>query len=102
MYRRLPPALRLDQAIEHAPALARLAHLVDQSSAMYRCVEGLIPEGMRGQVKSGPVEGQDWCLMVSSNAAAAKLRQLLPTLRARLRQEGWDVLTVRVKILGQR
>ncbi len=102
MYRRLPPALSLDQAIEQAPALARLAHLVDQSSAMYRCVESLIPEGLRAQVKSGPVDGQDWCLMVSSNAAAAKLRQLLPSLGARLRQDGWDVVNVRVKILGQR
>lgn len=102
MYRRLPPALSMSQAIEGAPGLARLAHLVDQSSTMYRCVQGLIPPALRPHIKPGPVEAQDWCLMVNSNAAAAKLRQLVPLLRTRLQQDGWDILTVRVKILGSR
>lgn len=102
MYRRLPPALSLHQAIEGAPALARLSSLVDRSSAMYRCVQSLIPAALQPSIQPGPVEGQDWCLMVSSHAAAAKLRQLVPLLRRRLQQEGWDVLTLRVKIMGTR
>lgn len=88
--------------MEGAPALARLSNLVEQSSAMHRCVENLIPAALRSSIKPGPVEGQDWCLMVSSHAAAAKLRQLVPLLRKRLQQEGWDVLTLRVKIMGSR
>ena len=102
MYRRLPPALTLTQAIDEAPALARLAHLVDQSTAMYRCVQGLIPPALRPLIKPGPLEAQDWCLMVSHSSAAAKLRQLVPLLRSRLAQEGWNVTTVRIKILGSR
>lgn len=102
MYRRLPPALSLNQAIENAPALSRLASLVDQSTAMFRCVQGLIPPPLRPHIKPGPVDGQDWCLMVTHSAAAAKLRQLVPLLRTRLQREGFAVLTVRVKILGQR
>ncbi len=102
MYRRLPPALSLNQAIEGAPALARLASLVDQSSAMYRCVQDVIPPALRPVVTPGPLDGTDWCLMVSSSAAAAKLRQLAPLIRTRLQQQGWQVLTLRVKMVGGR
>lgn len=100
MYRRLPPALSLNQAIDEAPALSRLAQRVDQSNAMLRSVQGLIPPALRAHIRPGPLEEQDWCLMVTHSAAAAKLRQLVPLLRTRLQQEGWQVLTVRVKILG--
>ncbi len=102
MYRRLPPALTLNQAMDGAPALSRLAHLADQSTAMYGCVQGLIPPALRPLVRPGPLDAQDWCLMVSHSAAAAKLRQLVPLLRSRLQQEGWDVQTLRVKIMGGR
>jgi len=102
MYRRLPPALTLNQAMDEAPALARLSRLVEQSSAMYRCVQSLIPPPLRPHITPGPLDQQDWCLMVSHSAAAAKLRQLAPLLRSRLQQEGWAVSTVRVKIRGAR
>lgn len=102
MYRRLPPALTLNQAMDGAPALSRLAHQVEQSTSMYRCIQGLIPPTLQAQVRPGPLEQRDWCLMVSHSSAAAKLRQLVPLIRTRLQQEGWDVTTVRVKILGAR
>jgi hypothetical protein len=38
-------------------------------------------------------------LLVSSNAAAAKIRQLLPVLEARLLAGGWKVNSIRLKIL---
>jgi hypothetical protein len=102
MYRRLPPAQSLHQAIGNAPALAHLAGLAEQSLAMYRCVQNLIPAPLRPHIRPGPLQAQDWCLMVSHGAAAAKLRQLAPLLQTRLRQEGWDVQNVRVKILAHR
>ena len=102
MYRRLPPALSLHQAMEEAPSLARLAHQVAQSRALFEGVQGHIPPTLRSQVMPGPLDGGDWCLLVTSNAAAAKLRQLLPLMRQALRQQGWPVEQVRVKILGGR
>lgn len=102
MYRRLPPAQSLHQAIGNAPTLAHLAGLAEQSLAMYRCVQAQIPPAMRAHIKPGPVQEQDWCLMVSHGATAAKLRQLLPLLRTRLQQDGWNIETVRVKITGSR
>jgi ethanolamine ammonia-lyase small subunit len=44
------------------------------------------------------VDGATWCLLVSSNAAAAKLRQLLPTLQSHLRSKGWEVNSIRLKV----
>jgi hypothetical protein len=36
---------------------------------------------------------------VNGNAAAAKLRQLLPLLQAGLQRQGWRVTNIRLKIL---
>ncbi len=88
--------------MSEAPALARLTHLAEQSQQMYRCVQGLIPPTLHPHIKPGPLDQQDWCLMVTHSAAAAKLRQLAPLLRTRLQREGWAVATVRVKILSGR
>lgn len=94
--------MSLHQAIGEAPALSRLTHLVDQSAQMYRCVQGLIPPALQTHVRPGPLNEQDWCLMVTHSSAAAKLRQLVPLIRTRLQREGWAVTSVRVKILGGR
>lgn len=88
----------LQQAAEEAPALARLAALVRESSQRLETVRGLIPPLLRPAVRPGPVEGDSWCLLVNGNAAAAKLRQLLPSLLARLRAEGCQVETIRIKV----
>jgi hypothetical protein len=54
---------------------------------------------MREHVKAGPVDENGWCLLVQNNAAAAKLRQLLPALCAHLRTKGHPVNTIRVKVM---
>lgn len=97
MYRRLPPALPISQAIDGAPTLARLASQVQQSGAMLHDVRELLPAAIK--VHAGPCQDGLWSLLVSSSAAAAKLRQLLPTLLGRLKQRGWPVDRIQVKIL---
>ena len=59
----------------------------------------LLPGNLRSAVKAGPIDGDSWCLLVNGNAAAAKLRQLLPTLQAGLQRQGWRVSSIRLKIL---
>jgi hypothetical protein len=49
-------------------------------------------------VQAGPIEGRNWCLIVKNNAAAAKIRQLLPAFEARLRSEGLAVDSIRIKV----
>ncbi|WP_341907698.1 hypothetical protein [Polaromonas sp. YR568] len=98
-YRSLPPALTVRQAAEQSPSLARLTDLVRESSDRLQAVQSLIPETLRASVKAGPIDNDSWCLLVSGNAAAAKLRQILPLLQARLQREGWKVNSIRLKIL---
>lgn len=82
--------------------LAKLAALTRDSSERLRAVEGLIPMALRAAIQAGPIEGDSWCLLVKTNAAAAKLRQLLPALEAHLRTHGWNVNTIRLKVQTSR
>ena len=97
--RRLPQALSVHQAAGNAPSLARLTELVADSNARLQAIGPLIPEALRPAVKAGPIDGESWCLLVSSNAAAAKIRQLIPLIQARLLNGGWKVTAIRLKIL---
>ena len=91
------------QAAEDSPTLARLAELARESGERLKAVQSLIPEALRPAVKAGPIEGPAWCLLVGNNAAAAKLRQLLPALQSRLCDRGWQVTSIRLKVQsGQR
>lgn len=78
--------------------MSRLTELVRDSSLRLRAIENLIPESLRASVKAGPVTDAEWCLLVSSTAAAAKIRQLLPALLSHLRSQGWEVNSIRLKV----
>jgi hypothetical protein len=92
-------AVTFSQAVENSPSLARLAGLVQDSSDRLKAIESLIPQALRASVQAGPIDEGEWCLLVSSNAAAAKLRQLLPLIQSRLIGKGWKVTSIRLKIL---
>jgi hypothetical protein len=96
-----PPvrAVTVHQAVENSPALGRLAELVKDSSARLDAIKYLIPPALHSAVKAGPIDGQTWCLLVNGNSAAAKLRQLIPLLLSRLTTLGWEVTSIRLKIL---
>ena len=78
-------AVTLQQASAESPTLAMLTALTRDSSDRLKAIEPLIPPGLRGTLQAGPIDGTSWCLLVSSNSAAAKLRQILPALQAHLR-----------------
>jgi hypothetical protein len=92
-------AVPLHQAAQESPVLSRLAELGQESRARLRAIESMIPPGMRSGVQAGPIEGNSWCLIVNGNAAAAKLRQLLPAFAAHLRTQGYAVQAIRLKVL---
>lgn len=91
-------AVTLQQAADASPMLAQLAALTRESSERLKAVESLVPSALRPALQAGPIEGTTWCIMVKSNAAAAKLRQLLPAMQAHLRSKGWQVNVIRLKI----
>jgi hypothetical protein len=91
-------SVTLLQASQDSPSLAKLIELAGDSAARLTAIESLIPVSLRTAVKAGPIEGPVWCLILDNNAAAAKIRQLLPALEAHLRIKGWDVNTIRLKV----
>lgn len=97
MNRNLHP-VTVQQAAEGSPTLARLAELARESGERLRAIESLLPAGLRSAVKAGPIEGTGWCLLVEGNAAAAKLRQVLPALQAQLCGLGWEVTAIRIRV----
>jgi hypothetical protein len=97
MIRRHHP-VSLSQAAEESPTLARLAQLARESGERLKAIEQVIPAPLRARVRPGPIEGTTWCLLVDGSAAAAKLRQLLPLLQAKLNSSGWQVTAIRLKL----
>ena len=97
MNRRFHP-VPLHEAAEGSPPLARLAGLARESAERLKAVQQLIPLPLRSAVKPGPIDGTTWCLLVDSNAAAAKLRQLLPVLQEKLNSRGFEVTAIRLKV----
>lgn len=87
------------QAIDASPSLASLNNRVRDSSDQLKKVERLLPQMLRNYVKAGPIESETWCLLVSSNAAAAKVRQMVPALLAHLKSVGSEVTVIRIKVL---
>lgn len=102
MIRRHVPVTLL-QATQDSPVLARLSALSDDSVARLKAVQSLIPAALRSAVTAGPIEDSSWCLLLDNNAAAAKMRQLLPALVAHLRSKGWEITSIRLKVqIGRR
>jgi hypothetical protein len=92
-------AVTLMEAAQASPSLAHLAELTRASTQRLKLLHTLIPGPLRGAIQAGPIEGTEWCLLVNSNAAAAKLRQMLPALQAHLNSHGHAVEKIRLKIL---
>lgn len=91
-------AIPLQQAALESPSLASLMGRVRESSLRLQSVKSLIPAPLRARVQAGPLEDGCWCLLVPSNAVAAKLRQLLPAFQAHLIQQHLGVTTIRIKV----
>ena len=90
--------MSLQQAIHAAPTLSHLSELVAQSQKRLGVILPLLPPGMRKAVRSGPLDGTDWCLLVDNTATAAKLRQLLPAMKLALEHKGMAVGQLRIKV----
>ena len=89
------------QASQNNPGLAQLMSRQRESSTRLHAIEALIPEPLRPLVKSGPFEDGAWCLMLSNNTTAAKMRQLLPIFEEKLRACGLEVKSIRLKVSRQ-
>jgi hypothetical protein len=88
----------LNRVLEQAPGLHSLLDKIRQSQACLLAVGNVIPQNLKSQIQAGPLNDQEWCLLVKSPAASTKLRQLTPRLLLVLQQDGWDINHIRIKI----
>lgn len=99
-----PPAgpsahLSIATALDRNDALTGLLQRVQGSRARLEAVAGLLPPALRADIRAGPLDDTRWVLLVPNAAAAAKLRQLLPTLDGALASAGFNGPAVRIKVL---
>jgi len=95
-----PPATRpIDDVLRASPALSRLVGRLRESEALFACIVPVLPAALVASVRPGPVDEAGWSILGANAAVAAKLRQLVPRLEQRLRDQGHPVAAVRVKVL---
>ena len=90
------------QASEKNPGLAKLMSQQKESLTRLKAIEPLIPPSLRAAVKCGPFDEGVWCMMLSNNTTAAKLRQLLPMFEEKLRAMDLEVTAIRLKVSRQK
>lgn len=93
------PGVPLSDALDRSEPLAGLLQRVQQSRERLAAVAGLLPPALRHEVRAGPLDDARWVLLVTHAAAAAKVRQLLPTIETTLAERGWSGPAIRIKVL---
>lgn len=93
-----PQALPIATVLDDSEPLVRLAQRIRDSSLRLDAVTPLLPPALRAAVRAGPVDDNQWCLLVPNAAVAAKIRQLVPALEAALLERGWQPTAIRVRI----
>ena len=90
--------MRLAQALQRSEPLVRLGQLLRDSGARFDAIRPCLPAALAPHVKPGPVDELGWSLLAANASVAAKLRQLQPRLEAQLKERGWEVSAIRIKV----
>jgi hypothetical protein len=93
-----PDALRIEQALQQSAPLVRLQQLMRDSNARFEAIRSALPAALAAHVRPGPIDDTGWSLLAANASVAAKLRQLQPLLEDTLRQQGWPISAIRVKV----
>ena len=97
--RAVPDALSIKQAMAQADSLSHLQLRLQDSRERLEAIRRALPGALALAVQAGPVDETGWTLLASNASVAAKLRQLQPRLEECLREQGWAISTIRVKVL---
>lgn len=92
--------ISLEQAAEEAPVLSQLMQKTRLSQRCAQSIADLVPVPLRPHLAYGQIEQGEWCVLVQNNAAAAKVRHLLPLWVSRLKQQGFEVQRIRLRLQG--
>jgi len=85
-------------ALDRHSGLADLSRRLARSRSMLADTLPALPAGLRSEVQAGPVDDEGWSILASNAAVAAKLRHLLPQVKATLLERGWPEVTIRIRI----
>ena len=96
------PALPLSDALRASQPLALLAKRLRESKRRFDCIAPVLPDALAVHAQPGPVDEHGWTVLAANAAVAAKLRQLVPLLAARLVEQGFGDLPLRVKVYTRR
>jgi hypothetical protein len=96
-----PDALRLQQALQQSAPLVRLRALLQDSAARFEAIRSSLPGPLAAHIKPGPIDDAGWSLLAANASVAAKLRQLQPRLENILRERGWEVSAIRIKVQSE-
>ena len=91
-------AVPLASALHDSETLARLAERLKESRRRFTSIEAVLPPSLATQAKPGPLDEHGWTVLALTAGAAAKLRQLVPVIEARLADQGFARLTTRVRV----
>ena len=94
----VPDSLPIRQVLARTEPLLRLQQRLNDSKARFNAIRGCLPAGLLHFIKPGPLDDDQWTLLVSNQAVAAKLRHFQPLLEKSLRDAGWQSLTLRIKV----
>jgi hypothetical protein len=94
----VPNSLPIADALQRSVPLAQLRQRLQDSNARFDAVRGLLPLALAPHVQPGPIDDEGWSLLAANASVAAKLRQLQPRLEECLRQRGWQVSSIRIKV----
>jgi len=94
----VPNSLPIQDALRRSAPLTQLRQRVQDSNARFSAIRGQLPAALASHVKPGPVDDEGWSLLAANASVAAKLRQLQPRLEERLRDRGWQVIAIRIKV----
>jgi hypothetical protein len=93
-----PNALTIEAALHRSAPLAHLQQLMRDSNARFAAILPDLPAALAPHLRPGPVDELGWSLLAANASVAAKLRQLQPRLEDRLRERGWQVSSIRIKV----
>lgn len=100
--RSIPDPHTVSEVLSHSDVLLDLQRRIAESNERLQTVRAMLPEALSTQLTAGPVDETGWTLLVRSSAAAAKLRQWQPLMEEALRQRGWQVSAIRIRIQSGR
>jgi hypothetical protein len=96
-----PSAQSIADALDGSAPLTRLREALRDSNARFDVIRAALPGALAAHVRAGPVDAEGWSLLAANGSVAAKLRQLKPRLEDLLKEAGWTITTVRIKVSNE-